>query len=585
MNEYGFSKAHLRAWTTLRFAIFLVALGSALGCNASPQTKPQPRAQAGVLDLSHWNFANDGPLALSGEYEFYWRQHLPPEKFSAEEAPRADGFVQVPGVWNDYVLNGKKPDGEGYATYHLRVLLKKPEPLVLKFLDMATAFTVYANGKKIFAAGRPQKTRAATHPRYFPEVVAFTPETNRLDLVLHVSNFHHKKGGAWEPIRLGTHDDLHKARAQALQLDLFLFGCIMTMGLYHLGLFAVRTTERAPLFFGIFCLLIAVRTSVISERGLLQFFPHLDWEVLGKIEYLAYYLAVPVGAFFLHTLYEQDFPKILLRAIQILSGLFSATVLCTPVRIFSHTVAAHHVYTILSCLAGVVVIIMASVRRREGARINLAGFFLLFLAILNDILNYFHIIHTPLALPFGLLAFIFSQAVLLSYHFSKAFRTIDWQRAELEKVIRQYERELIEKRRLEVRYRALYNDNPTMYFTVDAAGKVLSVNQYGREYLGYKAEELIGQPVVNVFYEEDKPRVPQQLEICLQEPQRVHEWELRKVRKDGSVLWVKEFARCVQNPDGTPLLLIVCEDLTARKQAEAELQASRERLRELEKQS
>src|SRR5439155_1600265 len=45
----------------------------------------------------------------------------------------------------------------------------------------------------------------------------------------------------------------------------------------------------------------------------------------------------------------------------------------------------------------------------------------------------------------------------------------------------------------EERYRVMYQDNPSMYFTVDAAGRVLSVNQFGAEQLGYAPEELEGK--------------------------------------------------------------------------------------------
>lgn len=560
----------------LRAAIVLGVLALS-GCDAPHP----PRVSAGALDLSQWDFARNGPLALSGEYEFYWQQHVPPEKFLQTPPPSPTGFINVPGVWNDYQIAGKKLGGDGYATYRLQVHLKEAMPLALKFLDMATAYTVYVNGMPLFYCGEAGTTRADTKPRYFPQVVEFTPATRELELILHVSNFHHKKGGPWEVIELGLARDLHHARSRALQLDIFLFGCIVIMGLYHLGLFVVRTDVRAPLFFGIFCLLLAVRLAVISERLALQFFPYFNWEVLGKIEYLVYYLAPPTGAMLLHVLYTENFSRRVLRAIQISSGIFCLIVLLTPVHLFSHTVAVHHAYTIACSIYGVFVILQAARRGREGARFHVVGFSFLCFTIINDILQYFQILDMPLLLPFGLLAFILSQAVVLAMQFAHAFRTIDWQREELEKAIRQYERELIEKRRLEVQYRTLYNDNPTMYFTVDANGVVLSVNQFGLKYLGYKADDLVGRNVVNVFHEDDMAKVPQQLALCVQEPHRVHEWELRKRRKDGSVLWVKESARCVQNAAGQPLLLIVCEDITARKQAEEELHASRERMRAL----
>ncbi len=120
----------------------------------------------------------------------------------------------------------------------------------------------------------------------------------------------------------------------------------------------------------------------------------------------------------------------------------------------------------------------------------------------------------------------------------------------------------------EKRYRALYEDNPCMYFTTDAEGTVLSVNRFGAEQLGYSTQELVGQPVLTVFHPDDREAVQQQLRICLQNPMQTAHWEFRKVHKDGGVLWVKETARAVKGPDGNPVILVVCEDITKRKQAE-----------------
>jgi PAS domain S-box-containing protein len=130
----------------------------------------------------------------------------------------------------------------------------------------------------------------------------------------------------------------------------------------------------------------------------------------------------------------------------------------------------------------------------------------------------------------------------------------------------------------EVRYRALYEDNPSMYFTVDAAGTVLSVNQFGAQALGYTNAELVGQTVLKVIHEEDREAAQQQLDLCTRNPSTPVNGEIRKVRRDGSVLWVKETARAVQAPDGGSVILIVCEDITKRKQAEALLKESKTRL-------
>ncbi len=130
----------------------------------------------------------------------------------------------------------------------------------------------------------------------------------------------------------------------------------------------------------------------------------------------------------------------------------------------------------------------------------------------------------------------------------------------------------------EERYRVLYQDNPSMYFTVDARGRVLSVNQFGAEQLGYAPEELAGTPVLEVFYEEDKDDIARQLQRCLETPGKMAHWECRKVRKDGEVLWVKEAARATVDASGELIVLIVCEDITERRRVEEELRKAREEL-------
>jgi len=130
----------------------------------------------------------------------------------------------------------------------------------------------------------------------------------------------------------------------------------------------------------------------------------------------------------------------------------------------------------------------------------------------------------------------------------------------------------------EERYRVLYQDNPSMYFTVDARGTVLSVNEFGAEQLGYAPEELAGSPVLEVFFEEDKKEIARQLQLCIDTPGKMAHWECRKVRKDGAVLWVKEAARATLDVNGELIVLIVCEDITERRRMEEELRKAREEL-------
>ena len=133
----------------------------------------------------------------------------------------------------------------------------------------------------------------------------------------------------------------------------------------------------------------------------------------------------------------------------------------------------------------------------------------------------------------------------------------------------------------EERYRALYDETPTMYFTLATDGTVRSVNRFGAEQLGYQAEELIGHSVLRVFHEQDKETVVANLAECLATPETTRHWGFRKIRKDGSVIWVQETVRVDQSSTGETIVSVTCEDVTERKQAETVLRQSEERYRSL----
>jgi PAS domain S-box-containing protein len=130
----------------------------------------------------------------------------------------------------------------------------------------------------------------------------------------------------------------------------------------------------------------------------------------------------------------------------------------------------------------------------------------------------------------------------------------------------------------EARFRFLYEQNPSMYFTVDTSGTVLSVNPFGADQLGYGVDDLVGKPVLQVFHPDDRAAVVEQLRVCAGDAGKAFSWELRKVHRDGRVLWVREVARAVHDRDDRIVVLIVCEDVTGRRAVEEALRAARDEM-------
>jgi len=133
----------------------------------------------------------------------------------------------------------------------------------------------------------------------------------------------------------------------------------------------------------------------------------------------------------------------------------------------------------------------------------------------------------------------------------------------------------------ESEWREVFEHHPLMYFVVDAAGIVLSVNDSGAAELGYPVDELVGQSLFKVVSGSDRERVRRNLDLCLERLGQLNTWEAQKIRKDGTTLWVNESAKAVERAHGDVVVLIACEDITQRKRAEEAARESAKRFRAL----
>jgi len=123
----------------------------------------------------------------------------------------------------------------------------------------------------------------------------------------------------------------------------------------------------------------------------------------------------------------------------------------------------------------------------------------------------------------------------------------------------------------EERFRVLYDQNPSMYFTLDSGGKVLSVNLFGAGQLGYSPGELTGRPYKDLFQPDEERRVEEFLDKCLKGSGNPVICEFMKISRDGKVLQVRETVRAIRNADGSSVFLVVSENITDQKMARAAL--------------
>lgn len=434
----------------MNFKIIIIALlTSAVLCAAiflSTHGEPfgsPPQAVGGLLNLEDLDFESSGVVPLNGEWQFYDEQFL---SFD-QEIPVEGNTISVPGLWN----KARKSGAFGYGTYRLLVRIQDTDTTYgLKVPDFATSYRLYIDGKLICENGIPGKSLQETEPQWLPLITPFSTEAQDVEIVVHVANFAHVKGGMWKSILLGTQEQIYHQRDMAVALELFLFGSLFIICIYHLSVYILRTKERSLLFLGLFCLIMALRVLLTGEVFITSLFPGINFEMLSKLEYLTVPLGVLCFTMFVHHLYPDGFPPFSLKFIQGINLAYSVIIICFPLRVFAKFLITYQVFCIFVFFLLLFVLFKAVQTKEEGSHIIFAGTLILLITAFIDTTyaNHFHNINLLSdTFPAGLVVFVFLQAFTLSLKFSNALDISESLKTDLERQVKARTWELEEANR------------------------------------------------------------------------------------------------------------------------------------------
>ncbi|WP_303866424.1 diguanylate cyclase [Acetobacterium wieringae] len=359
------------------FMLFLLG-----GCSAQP-TEIEKKAENGRLDLTQYDLRNQ-IIALDGDWAFYWNQLLEP---ASVDQGTLSAYVSFPSSWNKYQINDEKIPGSGYATYRLKFTATDNEILALKIPKVRTAYKLFINGELITTVGTIGTTRETMVPKYQPQVVAFNAVSGENEIVLEVSNFYRPSGGLLNSILLGGESQLLTIRYLGLAYELFLFGALMMMGIYHLALFCFRRKDRAPLYFGLFCVLVAIRTLFIGEAFLFSFFQDLDFEIIYKVQTLSFYLGVPLILMFFRSILPLYFNQLIVRSTQVIAGVYALVVLFTPTWIAAIVNPLYQTWTVSMIVYLFAMLIKIALHREKNSGLIILGGLFLIATCLMDIIT------------------------------------------------------------------------------------------------------------------------------------------------------------------------------------------------------
>ncbi len=383
--------------------------------------KPAPGVKQGVVDLRNWNFDVDGAVALTGEWEFYWDTLLFPRDFPTQLKPEYPFF---PVTWNHLVSDSNDISHFGYATYRVVLHIDSSwQVLALSVPAVYTSYKLWLNGQLFSKNGKVGTSKKNSIPFWLPVTKSFTPGSDKIELVLQISNFEHNKGGISQPVIIGTPLQLFTVREQQLSVALLLTGALIMGGLFFLGLFMFGRQDKAILYFSIFTITYSYRIIGTDLYFLHSFFPHIQWIITTRLEYLTLFLSTYFFMRFLEIVYSHENSKIMTGFLKVTTLILVVLSLFFPASIFTLTIDPFLFILLIYVGYGIFIIVNAARHKREGSQYAVISFSILFIVIGLQTLNYLgYLPYLPYVYFLGYILFFFFQSLILSYRFATYFK-------------------------------------------------------------------------------------------------------------------------------------------------------------------
>lgn len=459
----------------------------------------EPSAVKGFIDLR--KTANDNfTVRLSGEWEFYWKKLLNPDDFLSGNNIKPDLFGTVPSYWTSYSAKSVKTTRMGFATYRLIMLLPPGYRNSLGFIMPVfdSSYEIYVDGKLMGGNGTPGKTEAETVPGYERVFFRFNPASDSVQIIINVSNFHHRRGGFWLPMKTGTFSEVQKRYAAGWARDWATISFLIGFSFLFFFFFIIYTKDSLMGFFSLATTGLALRP-FFTSNFLIHNIMKMSWIWIVRWEYLGLYLILTGWFWFAVTLYPTKRFRILTWVVTLIFSAAAILTLFLPVRVFSYMTFIIYPLMVILIVYSVTRSIMGIIKKNRVDYIYLLTFAILTFAAINDVRISLgrSAVFSGYILTYVIIMFVFIQAVLLLYKWVKAYSEKEKLQKELEYMNRNLEI-LVNERTQEINARReeIENQNIKIAFqnkklseTIQLKNKIFSVIAHD-----------LRSPVVNILY-------------------------------------------------------------------------------------
>ncbi len=375
----------------------------------------------------------EGKTKLSGEWAYAYGKLIPPSQTNL----LADK-INIPSQ-----LNKNGISHNGCATFAIDLNVTPNKALSIDLRRPLTVWKIFIDNQLLAESGTMDVNTGLFEAAMTRGAFSFTPKTDNVRITVWLANSQHEYFGISDSPVIAPTGVLEKSRANLAYLEFFIIGILFSAGMYHIGLFVLYRKEKTPLWFGIFCLTLAIRTSTTGAKVITYIFDNIKWETVVRVEYLTGYALLCMFVFYIGSLYEKQSNKKIEYVFLALSLLYILFVIFGSTVFFTSTLYSYELI-VLAFIVFTMWLLYRSYKAKEQSSIfALIAFFVFAGTIVHDLLMFNKLIDDNKDLfPVGFLIYLAAQAVILMRRYADAFRRLERHGEELENTVDERTKEL-----------------------------------------------------------------------------------------------------------------------------------------------
>lgn len=348
--------------------------------------------ERGVIDLSNWDFLNNNAVNLSGEWSITYNKD---EK----------SYIHVPGNW-DKNLNE--------VLYSLTIISSGVDNLMLSTSQINSEFIFILNGKKL-------TSDREIRPLYIPlNLVA-----GKNILEFKIKNYTDIYSGFRNIPYLGSYNFMLKKYEINILKDTLFTGAAFIMFIFFFILFVNYKKDRSTLYFSLLCLNLSIRSLVTNDKIIFDYIPNLPYWIIIKFEYLTIYMLPILILMFIKYYFNSVYFNKIFNFAKIIGILLPLSTLLLPPQFFIKILIPFYIYTGLSGIYAVMVLLYYRKNKIEDAGKILLAISSLALAALFDIMIILFSFSERLIMTNAMVIFILFMSFIVSRRETKKEKKIN----------------------------------------------------------------------------------------------------------------------------------------------------------------